>query len=403
MIKLEREYVTTIGDKSRLNFDFTIDDKDFNVWFAVDNEYAEYLCTERCDAFVIGVLPYALKMNHDIISEIPITEELSYKLNENLIPLLAKYDEHLSKIKINAPMTSEVLPNAGAIGTGVSGGTDSFNAIISTYNSSYKNYKLTHLCVFNVGSFGGNNHYREDINNEVIRRGKLIAEEYKLPLIISNSNLANVFPRNHSYTHDFSSIFAVCCLQKLWKAYYYASSNTNINVFSVINSSKNDSDEYALLLYYCFNNQILNIISEGMQKNKLEKVKTIASSPVVQKYLHVCPQKAENCSKCSKCMRTMLALDAIDKLDDFAQVFDVEYYKKHKSKYYQFLFAQHYHKKQMIEPIYVAIKHKIPLYQIAFYKTITALRYFIYDETYPERKSYIKIKILGLSIKIKRH
>lgn len=48
-------------------------------------------------------------------------------------------------------------------------------------------------------------------------------------------------------------------------------SNTNINVFSIINSSKNDSGEYALLLYYCFNNQNLNIISEGMQKNKLEK------------------------------------------------------------------------------------------------------------------------------------
>lgn len=36
MIKLERQYVTTIGNKSRLNFDFTIDDKDSNVWFEVD-------------------------------------------------------------------------------------------------------------------------------------------------------------------------------------------------------------------------------------------------------------------------------------------------------------------------------------------------------------------------------
>ena len=209
MIELLKQYITTNENKSRLNFDFTIDNKPSNVWFEVDDNYTQYLCTERCDAFIIGVLPYALKNNHDIISSIPITEELSYKLNENLIPLLSKYDEHLSKIKIEAPHTNEVLQNAGAIGTGVSGGTDSFNTIISTYETKYKDMQLTHLCLFNVGSFGGNKAFQENIYNKCSERAKAIAKEYNLPLILSNSNLANIFPRNHAYTHDFSSIFGV--------------------------------------------------------------------------------------------------------------------------------------------------------------------------------------------------
>jgi hypothetical protein len=402
MIKIENIHIENLGKKSRLVFDYSINLKPSQVWFEVDSEYEEYLCTERCDAFIIGILPFAMKNGFDIISDVPITEELLYKLNENLIPLLSKYDKHLSHIKITAPKTNEILQNAGAVGTGVSGGTDSFNTIISCLNSPYKDFKLTHLCIFNVGSFGGNGNYRKDIRNKVIERGKIIAKEYNLPLIISNSNLADIFPRNHEYAHDFSSVFAICCLQKLWKVYLYASSCTDLNVFSLINSSKNDSDEYSLLLHYCFNNKNIHIVSEGMDKDRLEKQEMISESPVAQKYLHVCPDEADNCSKCSKCMRTMLAFDAIGKLENFSNVFDVEYYKKHKSKYYWFLYEQHYKKTPMLEPIYQAIKPKIPLLQQIFYKTGIWLKHFIYDETYPERKTFIRIRICGIPFKFRR-
>ena len=402
MIKLESQYITQVDDKSRLNFDYTVDGVKSTLWFEVDREYEQYLCTERCDAFEIGALPFALKNNHDIISNTPITEELSYKLNVNLIPTLCKFDKHIFNIKVKATQTSEKLPNAGAYGTGVSGGIDSFHSILNGCNSDFEDMRLTHLCIFNVGSFGGNQRYRGDIREAVIERGKLIANEFNLPLIIANSNFADLFPSTHEYTHDFNSIFAICCLQKLWKAYYYASSNTDINVFSILNSSRNDSDEYALLLYYCFNNYNLNIISEGLSCNRLEKTAVVANSPIAQKYLHVCVHKKNNCGKCSKCMRTILSLDALGKLEDFSNVFDVEYYKKNKYKYYWFLFEKHYRKDPMMEPIYEAMKRKIPLHEFLFYKIAVALKHFIYDETYPERKKYIKIRVLGISIKLKK-
>ena len=402
MITLERQYIDSVGDKARLYFDFTIDGQPSCIWYEVDNDYAKYLCTERCDAFVIGLLPYALKNNHNIETNIPITEELSYKLNENLIPLLSKYDKHLSNIKIVAPMTSEIIQNAGAVGTGVSAGADSFHAILSSHKSAYESMRLTHLCLFNVGSFEGNNRFQKDIYNKCVMRSKLIAEELGLPLVISNSNLADVFPRTHSYTHDYSSVFGVLCLQKLWKIYYYASSCTNINVFTLINSSKNDLDVYAPLLHYCFNNKNTVIVSEGMQKNKLEKFEAIADEPIVQKYLHVCTDKAENCGKCSKCQRTILTLDAIGKLEKFANVFDIDYYRKNKLKYYWLLFKQRQHKVVTTEAVYNRIKPKIPFMQFLILKILVAIRYFVFDVTYPERKLYINIKILGINFKFKK-
>ena len=331
-----------------------------------------------------------------------MTEELCYKLNTTLIPLLSKNDEHIFDIKISVPTTAEVLQNAGAVGTGVSGGADSFHAILNTYDSKYKGLQLTHLCLFNVGSFKGNKRFQKDIYERCIERAEIIAQEFKLPLIISNSNLADVFSRNHACTHDYSSAFGICCLQKLWKSYYYASSCTDVNIFTLKNSSKNDSDVYAPLIHYCFNNYNLNIISEGMHKNKMEKLESIADSPVVQKYLHVCTAKSDNCSKCPKCKRTMLALDAIGKLDNFSDVFDIEYYNKNRFKYYWLLFKNHYHKVITTEDVYQKIKSKMTKSEFVRLKFLVALRYFIFDVTHSERKVYKHIKFFGINFKYKK-
>ena len=39
------------------------------VWFEVNGKYGKYLCCERSDAFLIGVLNYAMREHCDIRSE----------------------------------------------------------------------------------------------------------------------------------------------------------------------------------------------------------------------------------------------------------------------------------------------------------------------------------------------
>ena len=74
------------------------------VWFSVPECYSEYLCYERSDAFLIGMLNWAMRTGDDIECEAPVSEELLFQIREHLIPSLAKYDKTLRWIAIKAPI-----------------------------------------------------------------------------------------------------------------------------------------------------------------------------------------------------------------------------------------------------------------------------------------------------------
>lgn len=84
MIKIGVPYIEKGEEYSKLNCDVIIGEKENKIWLEVDKIYNDYLCTERWDAYVIGVLNYAMRNHMDITSEIPITGELLYNINRYL-------------------------------------------------------------------------------------------------------------------------------------------------------------------------------------------------------------------------------------------------------------------------------------------------------------------------------
>ena len=80
MIYFEKPYIKHGKNKSKLIFEFNIDKERKKVWFEVDNEYEKYLCDDRIDAIVIGMLSYAMRNNHDIKSDSYLTDEIYYKI-----------------------------------------------------------------------------------------------------------------------------------------------------------------------------------------------------------------------------------------------------------------------------------------------------------------------------------
>ena len=65
MILIKNIYVKNINNKSRLFYDIEEDNISKQVWFETESEYAKYLCYERCDAIVIGLLNYAMRKGQD--------------------------------------------------------------------------------------------------------------------------------------------------------------------------------------------------------------------------------------------------------------------------------------------------------------------------------------------------
>lgn len=331
MIIINQPEVISKDNKARLQSLLEIDGEKKLIWFEVDKDYEEYLCYERADAFVIGLLHFAMREGHDIICKAPIGEDLYYQISTYFIDSLYNNSKKMHRTKITAEIDSTKLPSANAVGTGNSRGIDSFHAIASHSDSKFTKHNITHLAFNNVGSHGegekGNKKYLGRL-----KKSREFANKYNFKFIETNSNIHEEIKQSHLHSHTFTSCFAIYCLQKLYSIYYYSSAYTFAE-FSLKENDKYAAGYYDLLTLNMFSTASMKIISEGATLSRLEKTKKVAQFEPSFEYLNVCPREIENCSKCEKCTRTMLTLDAIGKLEKYDSVFDVEYYRKNKSHY----------------------------------------------------------------------
>lgn len=339
IVTIRRPEVKTCNGRSRLSAKIDVDGDVREVWFEVEEKYGKFLCFERSDAFLVALLNWAMRERCDFVCEAPVGEELLYQIRTYLIPSLVKASKTLHAPKISAEIDVKMLPNAGAVGTGISCGIDSLHAVACNAQSPFPHLRLTHLILNNVGAF-----FHDDKDRQFrwqTEHAKQFAREYGFEFIQTNSNLAEVFPQNHLLTHTYSSIFSVLVLQKFWGVYFYASSGYDFGAFELKNNEFNSSDHYELLSLPCFSSRQLKIYSEGGAKTRFEKTKMLADFVPAQKYLHVCTSDiGGNCNVCGKCRRTLVTLDALGKLEEFRAVFDIDYYKLHRRKYLRWLAAQ---------------------------------------------------------------
>ena len=367
MITITKPSIFEFGDKVRIQNTVDIDGKEENLWFEVPSEYAEYLCPERSDAYVIGLLNYAMRHQHDITCEVPMGEELHYQISTYLIPSLAKHSKVLYPTTIFSALDCTPISNAGGVGTGLSCGIDSFHVLANHVDCPYPSLKLTHFTHNNVGSHGIGDQAEIKRQNRETHSIKC-ANEIGLKIITTNSNYGDIFRQNHLLTHTYSSCFAIYMLQKLWRVYFYASSGYNFSGFIIKDSEKRPPGHYELLSLDCFSTKSLKIYSEGGAKTRLEKTKTIVDYPLAKKYLNVCLTQFTNCGKCAKCRRTLLALDALDQLDKFHSIFDIDYYKSNRYEYYCWLYKENIHGNEMIREIYDLLSPKVKFFQIKIFQ-----------------------------------
>lgn len=360
MITIRQPKVLSCQNKSRLNAEIDVDGIVTAVWFEVDAEYAPYLCHERSDAFLIGLLYWAILNGHDIRCEAPVGEELLYQITADLIPALVTHSSVLYHSKITAPIDTGCLPNAGAVGTGISCGVDSFHVLAKQASpNGTKNLRLTHLAFNNVGSHGtgakGQAMYAWHK-----ARAAAFCKRNGFQLVSSDSNIADAFSQSFLVTHIYSGCFAIYALQKLWRTYFYASSGYDLNDFSLVNSENFGAGRYELLSLATFSTHELKIYSEGVALTRLDKIRVVAEYEPAYEFLSVCG-KHPNCGKCRKCKRTLLELYAIDRLDNFRASFDMDYFHSHKDWYMIRFLSKYWQRDPYYVRIYPLLKTRITL------------------------------------------
>ena len=379
MIHFHKPYIEIEIDKAVLKCEVEIDSMRETIWFSVDLKYSQYLCYERSDAYVIAVLNYAMRNNHDIICDAPISEDLYYNIDKFLIDAIVGYNPSWHHPQIEAEIAFDSLPCAGAVGTGISCGVDSLHALVCQTGLKFKKHNITHLTFNNVGSHGEGEH-AEKIYKDRIKRPRKFAQEYGFEFVASNSNLQDVIKQIHFKSHTYSSMFAVYCLQKLYSVYYYASGGYKYSEFTLIDKSPICCGSYDMFSLPLFSTHSLRVYSEGENMSRMTKLKSVIKYAPSYKYLNVCLKDGDNCGKCEKCVRTLLGIDALGALDNYGEVFDIDYYRKHKTWYLLQMLKKISDQKHDYFEIYPYFKNEITLVmrlQVIPYRVTNFFRRYI--------------------------
>lgn len=336
-------YVVRHRVKTWLCADISIGKKTYTPYFEVEKEFENFLCTERCDAFLVLCLTCAMKNNFDIVCQAPVTDSLYYNLSTYLIPTVSKIDSTRHNISISAPI-AKPLENAAAVATGFSGGVDGWYTVLKTLDSSIDRFKLTHILYHNSGCFPASDSEIAFLKNTASILG--------LESVYIRSNYSNLM--HHLVEDSCDTIEYVAypfALQKLFHVFHF-SSDITINIFTW----------NATVLTSCLSTENLIFYYTGMEAHRrIDKVKYIFNhrlASVVKSNFRICNDglymgfaEATSCRRCNKCLRTMFSMYALGILDSKSPPFYAEYFLKNINLYWSVYSQQKMEKKLFLEEI----------------------------------------------------
>lgn len=318
-LKIGNPYLRRESGRVFLCVRIILQEEDKEAWFSVEPEFAEYLTDDRTDAFLIAMLPVAMKLGADIYCDAPITRRLYYQVTQYLIPAMTANMKIYHPIAIHAPLTDISLPCTKAVGTGWTGGVDSMYTLMTHFQTAEPGMRLTHLLVANVGTLESD-HNTELLSYMAEKARKGIAHDMGLDVVTVDSNIQLLWEDNYLAVAAFRLPAAVLALQKLFGVFLHSGAYE----FSRFAFIPGNSAYYELLPLSCFETDCTVFYSTGSHVSRIQKLKELSEFTPAKKYLHPCIYaQRENCGRCGKCVRTMGALYALDTLDSFGQVFDL--------------------------------------------------------------------------------
>lgn len=351
------------------------------LWFSVDDKYSDWLTDDVYDSFLVAAIWPCMCYHEDINIDGNVSKILFFHVKNYLLKTIKDFRQHyrIPNVWIKG-FGNAKKSDLNIIGTGFSGGIDSFTTIFDRFeNESDKEYRINTLFFFNIGQNGNikdaHTATRAKARYEL---SKKFADSRGLPYVFLDSNLFEFYKPHWEYDAGaLCRAASILIFQKVCKLYYVSSS------FHYLQLS--DFDEFhtveqfaGAFVYYWLSTERTKIILDGGQYTRPEKTLHIKDYQPIRKFLNVCVRTdngyvdTKNCSICHKCQRTLIILEALGIADEFNEVFDIPLYRKNAG---QFIARQRlsYKKDPFIrENLKFAKEHgtKIPNYYIAFIKTI---------------------------------
>ena len=118
MITIRKPYTKEYQGTTRLCADILLGDVNKTFYFEVAKKYEPYLCTEVSDAFLVGILNYAMFNGEDIKVEGAVSERLLYQIKTYfLVTLPVVRPRAYKRINVEAEPYIGKINTEGAVGT----------------------------------------------------------------------------------------------------------------------------------------------------------------------------------------------------------------------------------------------------------------------------------------------
>lgn len=306
------------------------------MWVAVEDANNDMLSEKVYDPFVLVPVMLGMYYGQDVHVEGKISARLYHNLKHYLMRIFDNFSDFTQMINFTVDGFDTVEDcETTLIGTGFSCGVDSFSTVYDNYvKEENPNFRVNSLFLFNSGTHGAYNEESRQLWMDRAELNRQAADELGLPLYLVDSNLHAFTWKIGEKKIGYLAIYScVLSLQKYLRRYLMAS---DFSYDESVEFSKQSRD-YVIAEYcesymtHLIATERLEMVIDGCQYTRAEKLERISDWEIAQKYLNVCVRPinhGKNCSCCAKCMRTLLVLDAMGKLDNFEKVFDMKLYKR---------------------------------------------------------------------------
>lgn len=318
------------------------------IYFETKEEYADMLDDESYNAFVLVPLFVAMFHKQDLHICGKISRQLYHNVKCYVWKIFCDYSPNLSPVNFTVDgFTEPKENNNGITGASISSGVDALATIYDHFIcEEIPNYKINALFYFGHDRKNsptlksGQNRFRT-----LLLKNQKVAQALNLPFyyLVTNLSAFNIVINKlrGGNTISMSYIALYSCILSLGRKisrYYIASALTyeQEKIFRKASHDKDMSEFFEAYLVPLIRTEQTELILDGCQYRRVEKLKRIVDWDIARKFLNVCwfnPPDGSNCGECLKCLRTLLALEIMGKLDDYSDVFDIEKYKSSSLKY----------------------------------------------------------------------
>lgn len=312
----EHHLVDFVMGPGELSFEARIGDRSPRVWIRTESEL---------EPTAEAALPMCTLPAMRFGGKLSMPESVSPRLLRGQREFLAlqgawsrgwEFNEpQLAEIEVVAPTAEPSPGRSGRVATFFSGGVDSWSSILD-------HPEVTDLIFVRGFDLMLGNDRHAKLVDDVEARLREAATELGLPLHVVETNL-----------RELSDPLV------RWDAYFGAAL-TSVTLFlaplfeRVLLATDADyevQEEFGVsrLATQLWSTEHLEIVEDGGRYSRLERLRRIASHPVVGQTLRVCwenPDGAYNCGRCSKCLLTMVSLEALgmrERIETFPEELDL--------------------------------------------------------------------------------